>query len=344
MVDVKALVLAISLSVTAFSAEADLAIYHIDVNMGDATLIVETTARKALLVDAGNRGYGKKAVAPMLKTLGYSNIDYFITTHYDSDHIGGFDELAKAGITIKTVFDRGDYTHRKKKTKKNNLTQYGEYLMQAEKVQRITLLPTCNKNQKTIKLGKAKIRIVASRGKYLTKDCKVEEKKIRKRRDGQMVDVSIAENKDNDLSIATVIEYGNFSYFIGGDLTGGGNNTTDMETEIIPVVGDIDVLKLSHHGSKTSSNINFLRATSPEVVVISVGDGGVNKGYRLPRQEVLDRVASLDSQPKVYSTHKGEDGTLPDQIIADSHIVIHTDGRSYTVNGTAYTVDERKVD
>ena len=321
----------LALSLAASATRADLLIYHIDVGMGDATLIVETSKKRSLLVDAGNRGYGKKVVAPFLKDLGYTSINYFVATHYDSDHIGGFDELRENEIQIGRVYDRGDYTTRGKTTAKGNPTQYGEYLEAAHRYGRHTLL-VCNRDGGDIDLGEASVEVVASRGSYLVEETESS---------CTSGDAKVSRKKDNDLSIALRIAYKDFSYFIGGDLTGGGNRTTDMETLVAPAVGDVDVLRLNHHGSLTSSNERFLRELSPEVAIISVGNGGVNLGYRLPRQEVLDRLSKITSKLKLFLTNRGEGGSLPDQRVGNGHIVVYTDGVSYTVNGQVFKVDER---
>ncbi len=319
----------LGLTLVASPARGDLLIYHIDVGMGDATLIVETSKNRTLLIDAGNRGYGKKVVAPFLKALGHTSINYFIATHYDADHIGGFDELKDEGIEFELIYDRGDYTARKRKTAKDNITQYGEYLRAAALYDRKTLGPTCNENNSVINLGEVTVLVVAARGRYLSDDCTV-------------VDLNVPQKKDNDLSIALKIVYKEFSYFVGGDLTGGGNRTTDLEARIAPTVGDVDVLRLNHHGSGTSSNDVFLGTLLPEVAVISVGNGGANRRYRLPRQVVLDRLQMLSSQPVVFLTNRGEGGSLRNQRVTNGHVVIYTNGRGYNVNGVVFSVDERQ--
>lgn len=314
-------------AVLSFSAQADLVIYQFDVGMGDATLIVDTSTGRSLLMDAGGPGKGKKVIVPALKTLGMDNINYFIASHYDADHIGGFDEIVNAGIKIpEGAFDRGASSHRKKKTKTGRDSQYGQYVKAAEFVGQHAIQPSCDT---VITLGEeTRVEVVASSGAFLNVDCSIG-------------NVDIHPSKGNDLSVALVIRQGDFSYFIGGDLTGGGNNTTDMESKVSARVGDVDVLHLNHHGSETSNNPDFLTALSPEVVVISVGDGGVNKRYKLPRQPVLDRVSSLTNPPAVFLTNKGEGGTYPGALVVPAHINIHTDGNAYSVNGHIYSVDER---
>lgn len=311
-------------------ARAELAIYHFNVGQGDATLLLNQQSGRSLLIDAGNKGRGTKVVAPALKMLGLTEVNYFLATHYDADHIGGFDEIIKAGITVTdAVYDRGDITIRKRKTAKGNDTQYGQYL-KAAGAKRQTLTASC---EAPIDLGPdIEIAVVAAAGHYLRKPnfgetCPVEKRKI-------------AKSKDNDLSIALRVRYKDFSYFIGGDLTGGGNSTTPMEEFSAPWIDNVDVLKIDHHGSKTSSNQAFLEKLAPEVAIISVGDGGVNLRYGLPKQLVLDRLASLKNRPKVFLTNKGEGGFLPGSYIENRHIILHTNGQAYTINGLQCPVDE----
>ncbi|MDP3935094.1 MAG: hypothetical protein Q8Q46_02690, partial [Candidatus Giovannonibacteria bacterium] len=59
------------------------------------------------------------------------------------------------------------------------------------------------------------------------------------------------------------------------------------------VLGDTDVLKAGHHGSKTSSNDFFLKAVKPEYAVISVGD---RNRYGHPHPDVLSRLESIGAQ------------------------------------------------
>ncbi|WP_187432148.1 ComEC/Rec2 family competence protein [Roseobacter fucihabitans] len=303
-------------------------IYHFDVETGDSTLIMDTVSRRSLLVDAGDRGYGRNILVPELKKLGLNQINYFLATHYDADHIGGFHELIDEGILFtEAVFDRGGVTSRTETTAKGNKTEYGTYIEYASSL-RTTLRPGCDK---TIDLGPdISVMVVAGAGEFLkeTKPSCV------------LDSISIPKNKDNDLSIALVISIGNFSYFIGGDLTGGGNGTKKMEPLVARAVGDIDVLKVNHHGSETSSNEDFLRFLLPEVAVISIGNGGRNLKYRLPRQSILDRLSDLESDPTVFLTNSGEGGRLSDSYVEDRHIIVFSDGESYHVNGIIYSAND----
>ncbi|MDO8494369.1 MAG: hypothetical protein Q7S68_03435, partial [Deltaproteobacteria bacterium] len=92
--------------------------------------------------------------------------------------------------------------------------------------------------------------------------------------------------------------------FTAGDLTGGGGNppyqTIDLETPLAPLIGDIDVLKVSHHGSHTSSNEFFLDTLQPEMAIISVG---ANNDFGHPHRTVLERLE--ERQIEIWKTTDG---------------------------------------
>lgn len=66
---------------------------------------------------------------------------------------------------------------------------------------------------------------------------------------------------------------------------------------------DVDVLKVGHHGSNTSSSQNFLNQVLPEIAIISVGEGN---SYGLPKDKIVERLEKLGST--IYRTDI--DGTI----------------------------------
>jgi len=61
-----------------------LSIYHIDVDQGDATLVVAPSGR-TLLIDGGDTGKGIGRVVPLLQALNIRSLDYTVASHYDAD-------------------------------------------------------------------------------------------------------------------------------------------------------------------------------------------------------------------------------------------------------------------
>jgi beta-lactamase superfamily II metal-dependent hydrolase len=73
-----------------------------------------------------------------------------------------------------------------------------------------------------------------------------------------------------------------------------------VEGPLAEVIGEIDLIKVSHHGSKSSTSAKFLDATSPSAAIISVGDGN---GFGHPDQSVIS--AMLDRGIEVHQTERG---------------------------------------
>jgi competence protein ComEC len=83
----------------------------------------------------------------------------------------------------------------------------------------------------------------------------------------------------NGFSLVQILSYESFRLLLTGDADASVLNGIENE------IGDMDVLKVSHHGSKTGTNSEFLSSTTPELAVISVGKG--NK-YGHPAKQILN--------------------------------------------------------
>ncbi|MBR1647407.1 MAG: MBL fold metallo-hydrolase, partial [Selenomonadaceae bacterium] len=114
----------------------------------------------------------------------------------------------------------------------------------------------------------------------------------------------------NEISNVYRVRCGNVSFLITGDLV------TDIEAQMLREGVDVQstVLKVGHHGSKTSSSEEFLRAVNPKCAVICVGYGN-NFGH--PRPEVLERLKNLPT--KIFRTDR------------DGLIKFRTDGKTLSV-------------
>ena len=105
---------------------------------------------------------------------------------------------------------------------------------------------------------------------------------------------------ENEHSLAFLFEFGGRKVFIGGDLTGGGLGTADLEAAVVAVTGPVDVLHLNHHGSQTSSSEGFLQGLQPRAVVISEG---TDNSFCHPQENVVSRLRT--SGAAIYSTGDG---------------------------------------
>ncbi len=115
----------------------------------------------------------------------------------------------------------------------------------------------------------------------------------------------------NENCICYRVEYGDVSLLVTGDLM------MSDEIKMLERLEDVTLLKVSHHGSKGSSAYPFLKAVSPEIAVISVGDNS----YGLPSEQTLERLNTV--VPSLYITQKDgtvlfkTDGRLLERIIYD---------------------------
>lgn len=99
----------------------------------------------------------------------------------------------------------------------------------------------------------------------------------------------------NESSIVLEMQFGSLKYLFTGD--------TEIENENSRAWNDIDVLKVAHHGSNTSSSEKFLSQAKPEIAIVSVGP---NNSYNLPKESILNRIEKVGA--KIYRTDR--DGTI----------------------------------
>jgi competence protein ComEC len=104
---------------------------------------------------------------------------------------------------------------------------------------------------------------------------------------------------DNNHSVVLRIIYGKRKFLLTGDI----EKEAEIELLNSPELLQTDVVKIAHHGSKTSSTENFITAAQAKLAVISVG---TQSPYGHPKQEVVERWKSTGV--KVLTT--GENGTI----------------------------------
>jgi hypothetical protein len=138
---------------------------------------------------------------------------------------------------------------------------------------------------------------------------------------------------NNARSIVLNINYKGFDYLSGGDLTGTGHHP-DVETPLGDALAGlgirIDVYKVHHHGSRSSSNLRFLGKIMPEFATISVG---ADNPYGHPTQAVLNRLNHPEvGVRRIFLTERGCGATAPNVTVARGQILVATDGLRYTIS------------
>jgi glyoxylase-like metal-dependent hydrolase (beta-lactamase superfamily II) len=302
-----------------------LEIHHLELGQADATLVVGPTGR-SLLVDVGEpvhdeaRG-AEKVGRYVAAVLGCRRIDQVLLTHFHVDHVGLPGRGGLWHLVHRQGFEVGKTLHRDAaaflgqtsatvRTWRAHLAGEG----------RARLRPTpAREGADQVDLGPGvTFRIVAADGAGLLKA-------------GDFSRDPTPPN-ENDYSVAGLLRFGRFDYFIGGDLSGtstagapGGYSYHDVEHAVAPRVGDVDVLRVNHHGSDHSSGAAFLAQLDPEVSIVSVGD---DNPYGHPHAGAVRRLLATGD---LYLTQRGDRRVDVGPAVVGGDVVVRTDGRSYEI-------------
>lgn len=217
-----------------FSLEnQNLQMFFFDVGQADSTLIIDNNV--AMLIDAGEDDDGI-LLAQYIKKLGITKIDYVIGTHNHSDHIGGLDKIA-------AEFEIGELYM----PKAVSTAEQKEYREIAE------VLANKGKQVQNVEKGK-EFSVGDAKGivKY--------------------VDNTEPSNLNNSSIILQII-LDTQDYLFLGDAEQVVENLAFSKNENERVdFTEVEVLKVGHHGSNSSSSDKFIKLVSPEIAIISVGE------------------------------------------------------------------------
>jgi beta-lactamase superfamily II metal-dependent hydrolase len=289
----------------------DLTIYCIDVGQGDATLVVGPDGT-TMLIDGGTTGQASRTLIPLLNSLGITQLDIMVASHYHADHIGALDELANAGFFPGVAYDRGTYGGTP------STQAYSQYASAIASV-RQTVIPG-----QVIPLGGG-----------ATATCIVVNGELQ---GGGTVNIS-GGDFENAASVGLLIEHEDFQYLTMGDLPGGGLSSPDVEGPVGQIVGDVDVHHVNHHGSSTSSQPLFLQAITPDIALISSGE---NNSYGHPTAETLGNLSNSAAAIPILQTTEG--ARNPGGVNMDTTFSIVADGSLYRVERDGTVVLRLLVD
>lgn len=261
----------------------DLQVHFIDVGQGDAALVI-TPHGHAFMVDAGGvreGGYdiGRMVDVPYLLHYGVRQLDYIFLTHAHDDHAAGVRGIL-GKIPVKAVMTGHEGT--------------GEYLKvfgRGEAARLEKLLAPLRENT-SMELDGVRIEILYSPDR-------------REVREGNV------QATGNEFSNLIRVSYGNASFLFTGDLV------TAQEAELLRRGTQLGstVLKVGHHGSRTSSSEAFLQAVNPRWAVISCGYAN---SFGHPHKEIVQRISDVTGAELLRTDEKGA-------------IVFRTDGKSMKV-------------
>jgi len=231
----------------------------IDVSQGDSLLIVFPNG-ETMLVDAGGfpgmermrrkpkLDIGEDVVSPYLWDRRIRHLDYAVLTHGHSDHMGG----------LAAILD--NFRPRTLWTGAEPETPEWKTVRQHAQNDDVRILPL-HRGSPAVTIGGAQIRILAPAPDYHPND-----------------------GPTNDDSLVMEIRFGRRSILLTGDAERPVEQSMLDSGELHPVT----LLKVGHHGSKTSSSDEFLTQVTPRFAIIS--DGYKNQ-FHHPHPTVLDRLA-----------------------------------------------------
>jgi len=250
-------------------AQENLKIYFLDVGQGDASVIIPSSGKVAMI----DSGPDESLILSYLQNLGISHIDLLIATHAHADHIAGMDKII-AKYKPKAFIDPG-IPH-----------------TTATYQRMITAIDKYNINyyrgiSRKINLGSLSLTILPPA-------------------------IPLIKGSElNNNSVVVRLDYKNFSCLFTGDIEKEreGQLLTESRSNL-----NVNILKIGHHGSSSSSSPLFIKSVGPKIAVICCGQG--NK-YGHPHQETISLLQSLGIE--IYRTDLN--GT----------ILVKTDGIDYQV-------------
>lgn len=270
--------IAIALSITIISVatlnlleEKKLKLYFVDVGQGDCTYL-KTPSEKNILIDGGgNRDkekydVGKKVLFPYLLDRRVKKLDYIIVSHFDADHAQGLEAVIQ-NIKVKNIIVC-------KQASNSALYQEIIKLCKKKNVNIITV-----KRGQNIKIDKYVYFEILHPGNIMLDDGK----------GGLNANAIVAKMYCTIKNKTTTVMF-------TGDIE------EKAEEELVKIYGDklkADILKVAHHGSKTSSIAEFLKCVSPKIALIGVGKDNT---FGHPNSGVLSRLENINA--KIYRTDK----------------------------------------
>ena len=253
-------------------------VYFIDVEGGQATLIV-TPEKETLLIDAG---YGVRfgsrdpdRIMAAVRHAGIDRIDYLLVTHFHNDHVGGVPELATR-IPIGTFIDYGMPLG----TDRLTTTAFRNYEPVRANARHLVPQPGDRLPLKGIDVD-----VVSSGGAVLSKPLSGAGRPT----DGcATAEVHPPDGTENYRSVGVLLRYGRFRFLDLGDLVG--RALVDL---VCPrnLVGEVSVYLVSHHGNYDTSLPALYHALRPQVVVVN---NGPTKGGDAAALSTLGRQKGLD--------------------------------------------------
>lgn len=267
-------------------AAGSLLIYTIDVEGGQATLIV-SPGKTSLLVDSGwpgNNGRDAERIQAAMKDAGISKIDHLLVTHFHVDHVGGVPELVKR-VPIGEFIDHGENREDSDITRHD----YAAYVKAIEGKPRRIVHPG-----DTIAIPGLTTVVLVADGEHVKSVpgiapkpnpyCAAEPK-------------AEADPSENARSVGFLMTYGKFRFLDLGDLTKAKEIALVCPDNPIP---PIDLYLVTHHGMNLSNAKAIVDAIHPKVGIM------INGAHKAGSPEAWQTVHESPGLEDLYMLHTAE--------------------------------------
>ncbi|MBW3663591.1 MAG: cell wall-binding repeat-containing protein [Actinobacteria bacterium] len=292
------------------SATSHLEVVWLAVGQGDAALY-RAPCGDVGLVDA-NAGAADEVLAQLDAWGSRSELRWMSVSHYDADHLGDVQDVGQAtGVGVAAVYDRGgDRTVKDS----NTYRSYFDWV-------------TGETVRQPVDIGDAfSLCSGADRVTFTV---------ISAGTDGTAAD-GVAVTEENDRGVCLLVEYDDLDIATCGDVNGTDEGSrADVESAVAASYGDVDAVKVNHHGARFSSNETYVSTLSPQAAVIPVGKNSF--GHPDP-----DVVARWDEKGRVFQTQHPDTGDP-----VDGNVTLTSTGRtSFAITTSAsgvhdtFTLDE----
>lgn len=276
-------------------------IYFVDVEGGQATLIV-SSSKQSLLVDTGWPGLNSRdanRIAAAAKKAGVKEIDYLLITHYHSDHVGGVPQLV-AKLHVKTFVDHGVSVEHGGEADR----LYHAYLKARDAGSHLEVKPGDK-----IPVKGLDVTVLAAAGATISSPFPGAGQP-----NPECVNVKPreADPSENAQSVGILIQYGSFRMIDLGDLT------WNKENELVcpnNKIGTVDLYLTTHHGLNESNSPAIVRALHPRLAIMN---NGPHKGGSPEAWETVHSSPGLEDLWQVhYAVSAGHDHNVPEAMIAN---------------------------
>jgi competence protein ComEC len=284
-----------------FAASKTMDIYFIDVEGGQATLIVSPSGQ-SMMVDTGWPGLNFRdadRIAAAAKLAGVKQIDYLVVTHYHDDHVGGVAQLTQR-LPIKNFVDHGPSVEKDA----NGQRLYNAYVKARESGKHIEVkpgdkIPVQGLDVIVLTAGGDGLPLALAGAGQPNPACAA----------AKMQDPDPTENAR---SVGTLITFGKFRIIDLGDLT------WNKEYELVcpnNKIGTVDVYLTTHHGMDISNSPAIVRALHPRVAIMN---NGARKGGAPAAWQTIHQSPGLEDIWQVhFAIEGGKDNNAPDALIAN---------------------------